>query len=247
MKKILGRASKVFSVLAVAAAIGMSAVPMQANAITVWDPSNWAQNVITARNAVMTEANTFSTMVESTRQTAAMIRSVSSLNGLSSLAGVSEELALFQELASNAMQLYSIMGQAQHLYNDLQSQYGASGFTWQAFLANRASNTMTRADNMMTQFQTVNQSLQRVSQRRAVLLQKAQEAGVNESMMQVTQVVSGQLDMIAGQNQQVVSMMANKMAEDATEKVEREKSEGVAERMNREYQGRLRQSAEALH
>lgn len=247
MTKLFGRAKKLCSAFAIAAVIGVGAVPMQANAITVWDPSNWAQNVITARNAVMTEANTFSTMVESTRQTAAMIRSVSSINGLASLAGVSEELALFQELASNAMQLYSIMGQAQQLYTELTSQYGASGFTWQSFLANRANNTMIRADNMMTQFQTVNQSLQRVSQRRAMLLQKAQDAGVNESMMQVTQVVSGQLDMIAGQNQQVISMMANKMAEDAADKTDRTKSDEVAEKMNREYQNRLRQSAEALH
>lgn len=247
MIKLFGSAKKLCSGFVIAAAVGLTALPMQSHAVTVWDPSNFMQNLIQARNSVLTEANTYSTMIESTRQTAAMIRSVSSIGGLANLAGVAEELELFQELASNAMQLYGVMTQAQALYTDLQSQYSASGFTWQNFLATRANNTMLRADNMMSQFQTVNQSLQKVSQRRSLLLQKAQEAGVNQSMMQVTQVVSGQLDMIAGQNQQVVSMMANKMAEEATEKSERSKAEGAAQEMNRQYQNRVRQSAEALH
>jgi len=247
MTKLFGRAKKLCSAFAIAAAIGVSATPMPAHAITVWDPTNFVQNLITATNAVLTEANTYSTMIESTKQTQQMMRNVSNLNGLGDIAGVGEELAMYQQLASNAMQLYQVMNQAKSLYTDLQSQYGASGFTWKTFLQTRSNLTAVRSQNIMSQLSTVNQSLQQVSQRRAALLQRAQDAGMNESMMQVTQVVSGQLDMISGQNQQVISMMANKMANEETDKTERAKSEEVAEKMNREYQDRLRSSAEALH
>lgn len=228
-------------------ALSLGMMPSTSHAVTVWDPTNFVQNLITATNSVLTEANTYKTMIENTKQTIALARQVSSLNGLAELAGMSEELALFQDLYRTSMQLHQTLQDSRNVYSNLESQWGASNFTWENFLRGQSNVSTGRVNSMILQFENAGRSVERVAARRQALLQKAQEAGHNESMMQVTQVVSAQLDMIAGQNQQVVQMMANNMAVEAGKEEERIKAEDFSWKVQRERQQKMRNSATALH
>lgn len=240
-------AANVVPAAAAVTALGLGLIPSSSHAVTVWDPTNFVQNLITATNSVLTEANTYRSMVEQTKQTMAMARQVSNLGGLAELAGMSEELALFQDMYRTSMQLYNTLQESQQVYANLQSQWGASNFTWENFLRGQSAVQTGRVNSMIMQFENAGRSVERVAQRRQVLLQKAQEAGVNESMMQITQVVSGQLDMIAGQNQQVVQMMANNMAVDAAKEQDRISAEDFSRAAQRARQQKLLNSATTLH
>lgn len=241
------RFKKMFSAAALAAALGLSVVPSTANAWIVFDPTNWIENAITAADSLLTEWNTYEDLVQNTQQTMTMIQSLSSMQGIANVAGLSDEYALYTQLAQTASDLYSTVQSAQNLYTDLQAQYGASNFTWQNFLNNRNSVSGARVSSMLGQFQNVQQEIQRVSARRQVLLQKAQDAGANQSMMQITQVTSAQLDMISGQLQQVASTLSNKMADDAAQEKDQIQADQFSQQMYRQRQQDLLNSANALH
>ncbi|MBK4736075.1 hypothetical protein [Noviherbaspirillum pedocola] len=241
------RFKKMFSAAALAAALGLSLIPTTANAWIVFDPTNWIENAITATNQILTEWNTYEDLIQNTQQTMTMIQSLSTMQGLANAAGLSDELALYQQLAQTASELYGTVQSAQQLYTNLQSQYGASNFTWQNFLNNRNGVNSSRVSSMLGQFQNVQQEIQRVSARRQTLLQKAQDAGTNQSMMQITQVTSAQLDMISGQLQQVTSTLSDKAADDAAQKNDQIQADQFSQDMYRQRQQELLNSANALH
>lgn len=227
---------------------GMLSFALPAQAITVFDAANFVQNQISAAKSVLMEANTYKTLIEETKQTIAFMRSVASLNGLADLAGLQQELALYEELAQTTTEIQGVMGTSRALYADLNALMGAAdGMNWATFLSAKNAVNNGRINTLMQQVDNANTELQQVQARRAVLLQKAQQAGANQSLMQAAQVTNGQLDTLIGQNQHLIALSTNRVADEAI-KADRENQVEQAEQKARsEYQRRLRDSAAQIN
>lgn len=208
-----------------------------AGAKIVFDPSNFGQNAVTAAKAVRTETNTATAAIQSVQQTIELVKSTTSIDGLARLAGLDKELRLYRDLVNTNRQLVIAVDQTRHLYDNLNAQYGASDFSWKAFLDGRARVDATYAELLLNQYEAVNRAIESTNSRREAILQQAQTVS---GQLGATQTVSAQIDILIGQNQQIMGLLATQIANDpAKQKQDAGMKQRIGAREYDEYQRRL--------
>jgi len=176
-----------------------------ADAIIVIDPSNLVQNTATAVAAVRTEISTATILIKQIESTIALAKSLASVKNLASLAGLEKELALYEQLKATSTQLSGALEQSRSLSSGLSSQYGASSLSFQDFLLAKSKSNSTATQALSSQYQTVTDSISEVSKRRTQIVNQLQKSDGQTSAMQA---VGAAIDVLIGQNQQLISTIA---------------------------------------
>lgn len=232
---------KLFKSFIVTLSLAASSTMPAYGAYIVLDPANLWQSILTAAAAVKTEITTAATYVQEAQQTIHMIRSTMSIDGLANLAGVQKELALYRDLQSTNQQIQIALGQSQQLARDVQAQFGSSNFSWEQFLKSRSYIDTSRINALKRQYEVVNRSLTDNANRRKEIIDQLQGA---QGQTAATQAVGAQIDIVIGQNQQMLNQLATEKMQEA-DKIEADKAAREAVRaQNNAYQKRLRESSE---
>lgn len=234
----MNKAKKFASVVLAASLIATSSVSLAQWAVI--DAGNLVQTTVTAANSILTEVNTYKTMIEQVKSAIELAKSTASVNGLASLAGLQEEYALYTQLKNVDTQLLQYSNQSVQLSQNLKAQYGSSNFSWDAFIASRDSVDSNRNKVMLDQYKTVTSSMEKVAQRRQAIVNSLQNAVGQTSALQQ---VGAAIDVVIGQNQQVIGMMAT--ANELT-RVKQEQHNNDARQisdMDKEYQRKLSEAA----
>lgn len=176
-----------------------------AHAFVVFDPTNLVQNSTSAAAAVKNEINTATILIKQIESTIALARSLASVKNLASLTGLEKELALYQDLKQASMQLASIVDESQRLSTSLQSQYGASSLSFKDFSDQKSRSNAATDSAMAAQYRTVTASMSEVAQRRRQIVGQLQNS---EGQTAALQAVGAAIDVLIGQNQQVISTMS---------------------------------------
>lgn len=211
-----------------------------ASALTVFDPSNFSKNVVTASNSIRTEINTATSAIQSVRHTIELVKSTASLDGIARLAGLQEELGLYRSLVDTNRELLGAVDQSRNLYQNLSAQYGASNFSWKAFLDGRATGNLQQAQILLNKYESVNRAIASTNGRRENLLQAVQNATGETA---ATQGLSAQIDILIGQNQQVMSLLATQVAQSGMEKKENATKAQHESNEYQDYQLRMERAA----
>lgn len=198
----------------------------------VIDGTNLIQNTSTAVAAVKTEVSTAATYIAQLKANIELVRSTLSMEGLAKLTGMEAELATARDLMKANDELTGTLKQGQNLYSDVQAQFGASNFSWSNFLQNTARNDLSRATWMMDRFTSINKSLESAASRRQDIVNKLQDS---QGATQATQAVGAAVDVVIGQNQQVISILNTQLGNAAAEKQQQIEADQFN---NEQYQNR---------
>ncbi|MCU6502329.1 hypothetical protein LPN04_31490 [Rugamonas sp. A1-17] len=170
----------------------------------VIDPSNLVQNTSSALAAVRNEVNTATALIHQIQATINLAKSLKSVKGLSNLAGLQQELATYQQLKGASSQIAGLMDQSLRLSKGLESQYGASGQSWQDFVATRSASNKLASQAMVNQYQAIDDSMAQVAVRRQAIVNQLQNS---EGQTAALQAVGAGIDTLIGQNQLLLSTL----------------------------------------
>ncbi|WP_194725908.1 hypothetical protein [Noviherbaspirillum malthae] len=215
-------------------------VPVQA--LTVWDPTNFVMNAQSAIAEVGSEISSATTAMQSVRQTIELVRMGTSINGLAKLAGLEEELRLYQDVVRINQQLTGVINDTKGLYQNLNAQFGASNRSWEGFLKGRQTMETARARYLLDRYEQTTRSMDSLNKRRVDLLRKVDSTN---SQLEATQAVSGQIDVLISQNQQMMGLLANQIANEGVDMM-KNKEEDAANQIYRDHQRKMRNSANTL-
>lgn len=202
---------RLLSNIAFALAISAASIPAVAQ-WTVMDPINLIQNFISATSEVATEINNAKSLIEQTKTAVDMAKSVKGLKDVQGLADMQASLKLYKDLQRVDGSINKDFQAAIDINERLAAQYGASDFSWAEFLNSRDQLSKQQRESAAQRYNAVNASLeQNARQRQAIVQQLATVQGQTEAM----QTVGAAIDVLIGQNQQMISILAtnNRVAE----------------------------------
>lgn len=210
----------------------------------VWDPTNWIQNNSQAIAGVKTEINTAKTLIQQTQTAIAIAKSVKGVADMKGLARVQEALNLYHELKSVDGRLENIFQQSSALTEQVTARYGASDMSWEQFLTSSHQIDRQQREASAARYRAINASIEQTSrQRQAIVNQLGNVQGQTEAM----QTVGASIDVLIGQNQQIISILAanNKVAETTQDlkAAKSLKSDQEAAKVVNSYQQRMREAA----
>ncbi|CAN7641973.1 hypothetical protein [Massilia sp. LjRoot122] len=216
----------------------LSATPAQA--LTFTDFLNLAQNTFGARAGIQNEINSARQLIQQINAAKDMARSVKGLKDVNGLAAIRQTAQLYGALVEIDESLSATLDRNSALVNDLRAQYGASNLTFEAFADSLAKSDAARQRANRERFASVSRSMSDTTRRRQeIVSQLAAVQGQTEAM----QTLGVALDVIIGQNQQVVARM---QAEDKMKVQDEDVDAGKqqwAENQRALYQKRLREAA----
>lgn len=206
----------------------------------VYDPANWIQNMTSARTAIMNEVNTAKALIQQINAAKDLARSTSSLKNLSGLAGIDEARQLYGTLAELDIRLNANLEDNLRMALDLRAQHGASNMSWQQFTAAQAKMDSGRQRAAREHYAAMTRSMEDTARKRQAIV--SQLSGV-EGQTQAMQALGAALDVIIGQNQQVMAQMrVDKVIEKDIDNKD-EAKQIWAENQRALYQKRLREAA----
>lgn len=207
---------------------------------SVYDPVNWIQNYSSARAAIANEINTAKSLIQQVNAAKDLARSTKSLTNLSGLAGVDKARHLYGALVELDTRLDSNLEESSRFTQDLRAQYGASNMTWEQFASSRSRLETTAQRASRERYTAISQSMEETSRRRQeIVSQLSQVQGQTQAM----QALGASLDVIIGQNQQMLAAMVAKEKQDEANKTPVQSQQQWAENQRALYQKRLRESA----
>lgn len=207
----------------------------------VIDPTNLVQNTSTALSSVKTEASTAGTYIEQLKANIQLVRSTLSMDGLADLTGMQAEIGTLKDLISANSTLTSAIQQSQQLSTDVRAQFGASNFSWKSFLQSTSSNDLQRAQWLMDKFGSINKSIESAAARRQAIVGKLQDA---QGATQATQAVGAAVDVVIGQNQQVISALGTQIANAAADKTQKIQAKQFSDDRYQQYQDSMKAAAD---
>lgn len=206
---------------------------------SVFDSQNYAQNYATAINAIKTEANTAEMLRQQIQTNLHQANSVRSLGNLSGLSGLQQELSLYNQLKNIDSQMLDTVTKSKQLMDNLTGQYGASNLSWESFLKSRREISDSRNSNLLQQYETMNSEMKAVATRRQNIVNQLQSA---TGQTQALQAVGSAIDVLIGQNQQLISAMTAQGNAAVSQKYEDEAALRQSIKQANEYQNKLRES-----
>lgn len=232
MKKILHKL--VFT--AVLAVIG----PIAHAQWSVFDPTNFVQNYTQAASGLKTEINTAQTLIQQTNAAIDMAKSVKRLTNLDSLADVQTALRLYKELKAVDGKIDRDFQEVTSITDRLGAQYGASEFSWSQFLASRDQLNKKQRESAAQRYAAVNASLEQNARQRQVIVE---QLGTVQGQTEAMQTLGAAVDVLIGQNQQIISILSNNNKVNDINDMKRDAGNSAADAAYRQYQERLRQAA----
>lgn len=224
--------------------IAACTMSMSASAIfgsgVVYDPVNWIQNYANATSAVKQEITAAKTLIQQTKAAIDTAKSVKNLKNLDGLAQVKEGLSLYTSLKDADMRLERDFRQSAELTDRLTSRYGASDMSWNDFLQSKNKIDLQQRDTAAQRFKAINASMdQTARQRQAIVSQLGAVQGQTEAM----QTVGAAVDVLIGQNQQMIHMLKVESEVKVLEKKQEADYSSMAVKKLNAHQQRLRESA----
>jgi len=232
-----------FQKLLISNAIGLIALLVSVTAHAQWvvvDPTNLVQNTSTAIAAVKTEASTAASYIAQLKANIELVKSTMSLDGLAKLTGLQAELATTRDLMKANEDLQSVLKQGQNLYTDINAQFGASNFSWKTFFTSQNQSNLNRANWIMDQVSSMNKNLESAAARRQDIVNTMQSA---QGPTQATQGVGAAVDVVIGQNQQIITALQTQLAVKANEEKLQAQSDQVSNDRYSDYQKKMRDEA----
>jgi len=207
---------------------------------TVYDPVNWVQNMMSARAAISNEINTARAFIQQVNAAKDLARSTASLKNVTGLAGLDQARQLYRALIDVDGRLGTNLDSNTKLVDDLRAQYGASNMSWDQFAASRSQIESRQRQINKDRYAAVAQSMEETSRRRQeIVSQLSSVQGQTEAM----QTLGAALDVIIGQNQQIIAAMTAKdRMQDSQGQIDGAQDQ-IAKNQRELYQQRLREAA----
>lgn len=211
---------------------------------TVWDPTNYIQNYSTAMSGMKQEITTAKALIQETQTAINMAKSVKGLSDLSGLAQVKEALKLYKDLKALDSRLEQNFQQANDLTERITAKVGASNMSWEEYTKSSTQIEKQQRDSAAERFRSINASIEQTSrQREAIVTRLGSVQGQTEAM----QALGAAIDVMIGQNQQIISILAanNKVAETKQDLAagKAANNDKEAAKVMNTYQQRLREAA----
>lgn len=223
--------------------MGVAFVAASAPALAQWavfDPTNWVQNYTSAISQVRQEATAAKTLIQQTQTAIDTAKSIKNLKNMDSLAQVKEGLRLYTNLRDVDMRLERDFQQSAALTESLTSKYGASNMSWNEFLHSKDKIDRQQRDTAAQRFKAINASMdQTARQRQAIVSQLGSVQGQTEAM----QTVGAAVDVLIGQNQQMIHMLKVESEVKVLEKKQEADYSAMGVQKMNAHQQRLRESA----
>lgn len=230
---------KILKSVAAALALASASIP----AIAQWaviDPTNLIQNYISAIANIEMEISAAESVFQQTKTAIDTAKSIKRMVGVEGISDLNNSLRLYRQLQNIDGQIGSDLKAATEAVDRLSAQYGASNQSWGEFTRSRDGVIKGQRENAAKRFAAINASLEaNASQRQSVLSQ----INTVEGQTQATQALGASLDIIIGQNQQLIGMLAADQKVKEIKDLNEEVEEVMAQKRYSEYQKRLRDSA----
>ena len=162
------------------------------------------------------------------------------MGNMSGLVGANNEMQLYNQLLNIDKQLLGSVNQSHTLSQNVISQYGASNQSWDTFMQQKGKIEGANSGQLLQQYQTMNQEVKDVAKRRQEVVKKLENA---TGQTQALQAVGAALDILIGQNQQIVSALAAQGNVKISQKNVEEAANLKALKMYQEQQEKLKQAA----
>ncbi len=209
-------------------------------AIPVFDPANYAQNYISAIASVKMEVSAANQLIQQAKSAVALAKSTASFKDMGRLSDIQNSIRLYNALKNVDARLDVDIQQSQAMSQDLRAQMGASNFSWDKFVSSRNAMDDSQRQNSLARYRAVNNSLEATTQRRQEIVnQLGQVQGQTEAM----QTLGAALDVIIGQNQQIIAAMAATNRANDLKEERKAVSSQAADNSADGYQQRLRDAA----
>jgi P-type conjugative transfer protein TrbJ len=232
-----------FSMKRICSLAVFSATVLSAPAQAQWaviDPTNLVQNTASAAAAVRNEVNTYNGLIQQIKSAIHLANSTASLKDLNGLAGVVDELRHFQNLKDTDTELSKSINQSLALSKDVLSLYGSSQYSWTSFLASKNSYEVAKGKALEKQYNILTAFIEDTATRRKNIITQMQ---MSKGATEATQAVGAGIDVLIGQNQQMLAALAIKTKLDATSDAQPSMTENQAIKEFNDYQKRLREAA----
>lgn len=224
----------------IAAVLAAVLTVMPAHALTFTDFLNLAQNTAGARAGINNEINTARQLLQQIKAAENLAKSVNGLKDVSGLAAIRQTAQLYGALVEIDESLSTTLNQSSTLVNDLRAQYGASNLPFDAFADSLSKSDAARQRTNRERFASVSRSMSDTTRRRQeIVSQLAAVQGQTEAM----QTLGVALDVIIGQNQQVMARMQTEDKMKVQEQDVDVAKQQWAENQRALYQKRLREAA----
>lgn len=232
-----------FKRLFAAIVLGAASVPALAQ-WAVFDPTNWIQNYLSATTSVKQEITTAKTLIQETQTAINMAKSVKGMADLEGLAQAKQALTLYKELQDLDSRLERDFQQSSELTERVTAKYGASDMSWEEYMTSSNALERQQRDSSAQRYRAINASMEQTSRQRQAIVSKL---GSVQGQTEAMQTLGAAIDVLIGQNQQIISILAanNRVAETKQdiEAGKAAKNEQEATKVINSYQQRLRDAA----
>lgn len=210
----------------------------------VYDPSNWLQNNSSALSNVKNEINTAKALIQQTQTALNMAKSIKGVTDMAGLAQITESLAQYRQLQSVDNRLQLDFQQSAALTDSMTAGYGASNMSWTDYMASRRNLEQQQRETSAQRYSAINASIEQTSRQRQAIVSKLGSVGGQTEAMQT---LGASIDVLIGQNQQIISILAanGRVAEmkQADTETDKTKRDAEATKDMNSYQQRLREAA----
>ncbi|MFC5550215.1 hypothetical protein [Massilia aerilata] len=192
-------------VAAAACAVTLPASALFGIGDITFDPTNWIQNNSAALAGVRNEVNTAKALIQQTQAAINMAKSVKAITDMDRLAQVKEALGLYKQLQSVDGRLENDFQQSAELTERVKAKYGASNMSWEEYVTSRDQLELQQRETSAQRYRAINASMQQTASQRQAIVNRLNTVG---GQTEAIQALGASIDVLIGQNQQIISILA---------------------------------------
>ena len=224
----------------VTAALALFLTANAAHALAFTDPLNLVQNTLSAKAEIKAEISAARTLIEQINAAKSLARSAAGLKDLRGLAGVDKARQLYSALVELDSRLDQNLDESGTFAQDLRAQYGASNMSWDQFASTRSRLETKQQQASRERYASVARSMEETTRRRQEIVSQLSTV---DGQTQAMQALGAALDVIIGQNQQIIATMVATSKEQEAKAAPDQSQQQWAENQRALYQKRVREAA----
>jgi P-type conjugative transfer protein TrbJ len=189
----------------------LSATSVHANAMIVFDPSNFTENLISAMQSVAMEARQASEYATQLQQYATQVKQVASLGSGAVDEQFNDIMNTYRTVTQYQSELAGLqgaLGDVKSVMNNRMNLMAASGLSWDQYLQRERDSLSYRqnGNNILSAYerQTMDNAAQRYAQVQALQPQIMSTSGTHQSM----QLMNTQMNMLTASMQDLIALSA---------------------------------------
>jgi P-type conjugative transfer protein TrbJ len=208
----------------IAAAV-LAGVTLQANAMIVFDPSNFTENLISAIQSVAMEARQASQYLTQLKQYATQVKQVTSLDDGAmdrQFNDIMNTYSTVTQYQSELAGLQGALGEVRSVINNRMNLMAASGLSWDQYLQRERDSLTYRqnGNNILSVYER--QAMDNVTQRYVQIQDLQPKIMKTLGTQQSMQVMNTQLNMLTASMQDLVTLSAAEGNRKSVEAADRE-------------------------